>query len=166
MKVLNKIFSVIDFLLKAVIVIIVASFIVIIFAQVVARYVFNHSLYWSEELARVLFTQMIFLAAPVAVLEKRHIMVDLVLMYLPRSWNRWLHVAISVICFVFFCSLAYSGYIFVMSNLTQVTAALHIPMRILYGVVPVSSVLMAINCIRSGIDDFCNVYAPEKKEEG
>ena len=68
---INKVLQAIDFLLKAVIAIIVAAFIVIVFVQVVARFVFHHSLTWTEELARILFTQMIFYAAPLSVLETR-----------------------------------------------------------------------------------------------
>ena len=162
----KKLLNIYDSIIKGILIAIVATFIVIVFVQVIFRYVLNNSLPWSEELARILFTQMIFLAAPIAVLEKRHIAVDLILQMLPRSAKRWMFVLINALSFVFFCFLAMSGYTFATSNMHQVTAALAIPMGYLYMVIPVSCVMMCVNCIRAGIDDFCVAYAPAKKEGG
>lgn len=159
----NKIFKLIDSLLKAVLVAVVAGFIIIVFVQVVARYAFNNSLSWSEELARVLFTQMIFLAAPLVVLEKKAIAVDIVVQFLPHNAKRYLYLVINALSFVFFCFLAVSGYKFAMANLKQHTTALHLNVGYLYCVIPVSAILMALNCVRAGIDDYCNAYAPKKE---
>lgn len=163
---LNKLLHGIDMLLRTIVVIIVAAFIVIVFLQVIARYVFNNSLPWSEELARILFTQMIFLAAPLAVTEKRHVSVDIVTQLLSQKMKRYLSVAINAVSFIFFCFLAVSGYQFAFANMQQTTAALKLPVYMLYAVIPVSAVLMEINCIRAGIDDYCNTYAPGKEENG
>ena len=78
---MNRFFKIYDMVIKGILVAIVAAFIVIVFAQVVCRYVFNNSLSWSEELARTLFVEMIFLASPICVLEKRHITVDILHQY-------------------------------------------------------------------------------------
>jgi TRAP-type C4-dicarboxylate transport system permease small subunit len=162
----KKILNVYDNIVKGILVAIVAAFIIIVFVQVIFRYVLNNSLSWSEELARILFTQMIFLASPIAVLEKRHIAVDIVLQYLPRAAKRWVYVVINVLTFVFFCFLAVSGYTFAVSNIHQLTAAMGIPVGYLYMIIPVSCVMMCINCIRAGVDDFFVAYAPENKEGG
>lgn len=158
----KKILKVYDNLLKAVLVAIIVAFIVIVFAQVISRYVFNNSLSWSEELARVLFTQMIFLAAPLVVLEKKAIAVDIVVQFLPLGAKRYLYLVIHMLSFVFFCFLGVSGWNFAMANLNQRTTALSLNIGYLYCVIPVASLMMGINCIRAGIDDYCNTYRPQK----
>ena len=161
----EKICKIIDVLLKTVLVVIVAAFIVIVFAQVIARYVFNNSLSWSEELARVLFTQMIFLAIPLVVKEKRTISVDIIVQFISVKAKRPLYVVLNALSFVFFGFLAVSGYRFAMMNFNQRTAALHLNVGMLYLVIPVSAVLMMLNVIRAGIDDYCVAYAPGKEEK-
>ena len=161
---LKKILKVYDTALKAVLVAIITAFIVIVFMQVVSRYVFNNSLTWSEELARVLFTQMVFLAAPLVVLEKKGISVDIIVQFIPKSAKRKLYVLINILSFVFFIFLAVSGYNFAIRNFNQHTTALRLNMGRLYMVIPVSAVMMAINVIRAGLDDWFHTYAPEKEE--
>lgn len=160
---LNKILKIYDNIIKGLLVVIVASFIVIIFAQVISRYVFNNSLAWSEELARTLFTEMIFLAAPIAVLDKKHIAVDILHQYIGINAKRYLFVGINVLSFIFFICLAVSGFQLMQSNTVQKTAALLIPMYLIYAIIPITSVMMAINCIRAAIEDFTVTYAPESE---
>lgn len=162
---LNKVFKVIDNILKAAVIVIVASFVVIVFAQVIARYVFNHSLTWTEELARVLFTQAIFLASPLLVLEKKHIAVDIVLQFLSTKGKRYFYVFINAVNFAFFAVLGYSGVKFAATTLPQKTAAMGLSMNALYWVIPVSAVLMMINTIRAGYDDFTNTYAGKEESK-
>ena len=162
---LEKFFKFYDNLIKWILVAIVASFIVIVFAQVICRYVFNNSLTWSEELARTLFVEMIFLAAPLAVLDKRHITVDILHQYMNKSSKRVLFIFLNAFSFLFFCFLAVSGFMLMRSNTLQKTAALQIPMYLIYAIIPITSVMMAINCIRAGYDDYMHTYAPEKEEK-
>ena len=159
----NKIFKGIDTLLKAVIVVIVAAFIVIVFVQVVARFVFQHSLTWTEELARILFTQMIFYAAPLAVLEKRHISVDILQQLMSTKTKRSLYVGINALSFLFFIFLCISGIVLLRTSPNQMSPAMGIPSHALYVSIIVSSVLMALNVIRAGYDDYMNTHNPEKE---
>ena len=159
----NKIFKGIDLALKTIIAIIVASFIVIVFVQVVARFVFQHSLTWTEELARILFTQMIFYAAPLAVLEKRHIAVDILQQFMSVKTKRYLYVVINALSFVFFIFLLISGVVLLKTSPNQMSPAMGIPSHTLYTSIIISSVLMLINCIRAGYDDFVNTYNPDKE---
>lgn len=162
---LKKILKVYDSIIKGILIAIVAAFVVIIFTQVICRYVFNHSLSWSEELARVLFTQMIFLAAPIFVLEKRGISVDILLQFIPKKAKRYLFVVIDVLSFVFFAFLAFSGYGFAMKNMNQTTTALSLNYGRIYMIIPVSAVCMMINVVRAGVDNFFHTYAPEKEDK-
>ena len=50
--------------------------VILVFSQVVMRYVFQSSLYWSEELARYLFVWQTWLGASLAVREASHIRIE------------------------------------------------------------------------------------------
>ena len=162
---LKKVLKVYDSVLKGILIAIVASFVVIIFTQVICRYAFNHSLSWSEELARVLFTQMIFLAAPLFVLEKKGITVDIILQFLPKNAKRYLFVVIDLLAIVFFVFMGVSGYGFAMKNMNQRTAALALNYGMIYMVIPVSAVCMIINGLRAAYSNFFVTYAPDKEEK-
>ena len=49
---------------------------VIIFVQVVARYVFQNSLSWSEELARYIFIWLVYLGISYGCQMRKHIKID------------------------------------------------------------------------------------------
>ncbi|KHF39447.1 TRAP transporter small permease [Halalkalibacter okhensis] len=122
----------------------------LIFVQVVLRYVFNYSLYWSEEVARYLIIWFIFIGSSIAVREKSHATVDLLLVYLPPVFKRILSVLGSVIAIIFFSFIIQSG-IKTIENVVQfnnVTPALGIPMFIPYLAIPVGSALMILRFIQ------------------
>ena len=52
---------------------------ILIFTQVVCRYVMHNSLTWSEELGRYLFVWITFVGLPVALKAGAHVAIDLFL---------------------------------------------------------------------------------------
>jgi len=60
------------------------SFIVIvIFVEVVRRFVFAYSSLWGEETARFAFIYLVWIGASAAVKERAHIRIDVLVHYLP-----------------------------------------------------------------------------------
>lgn len=57
--------------------------VIVIFYQVILRYVFNASNIWSEELARYLMCYSVLLGAAIAVRKYSHLQVDFVINMLP-----------------------------------------------------------------------------------
>ncbi|EDQ34241.1 TRAP-type C4-dicarboxylate transport system, small permease component [Hoeflea phototrophica DFL-43] len=64
---------------------------VFITAQVVARYIFNDSLVWSEPAAVILMGWFIFLGAAVGIREGYHLSFDVLLYFLPETAKLWLY---------------------------------------------------------------------------
>ncbi|MCL2379977.1 MAG: TRAP transporter small permease [Treponema sp.] len=58
--------------------------ILLVFMNVVARYVFNIGFVWSEEIARLCFIFLVYLGSIEAMRDNRHLMVDTVLLKLPK----------------------------------------------------------------------------------
>ena len=65
----------------------------VIFIQVVARYVFNNSLTWSEEFARYIFVWQIWLGASYAAKINKHINITVAREKMPQRirsfWKLW-----------------------------------------------------------------------------
>jgi TRAP-type C4-dicarboxylate transport system permease small subunit len=62
-----------DRIIRAALVAVVAVMVVVVFAQVVARYGLNASIGWADEIARLAFVTTVFLGIAVAVRAKAHI---------------------------------------------------------------------------------------------
>ena len=60
-----------------------------VFIQIIMRNIFNAGSIHLEELARLSLVSLVFLMIPVLTHERKHIIVDIVLIYLPEAAKRW-----------------------------------------------------------------------------
>jgi TRAP-type C4-dicarboxylate transport system permease small subunit len=107
-------------LLELAAVLALAVMVVLVFTNVVMRYLFNSGIDISEELSRILLVWIIFIGAVIAFRERAHLGVDTVTRRLPRRAR----IACFVICellMLFICSLIFDG------SLTQAKLNLHNP---------------------------------------
>jgi TRAP-type C4-dicarboxylate transport system permease small subunit len=74
--------------LKAVMALLLAAMCVMVFGNVVLRYLFNQGLTASDELSRLFFVWLTFVGAAVAIRERGHIGVDMLVRRLPPRGAR------------------------------------------------------------------------------
>ena len=120
--------------------------VLLVFVQVVMRYVFRNSLSWSEELARYMFAWYSWVGTSYAVRYKGHLRVEILANLLKGKIRGWFEVFVLGVWLVFSFFLAYQGYVvtrFVMEN-QQLSAAMEIPMAWAYASVPVGCFLMGL----------------------
>lgn len=124
--------------------------VLIIFAQVIMRYVFKSSLSWSEELARYLFLWQIWLGASFAVKHNKHLRADVLQNVLPQKFKYPIEVLYTVIWLAFCVFLAYKSTLLVsrISMVGQLSAAMRLPMKYAYASVPAGCILMSIRLIQ------------------
>ncbi|WP_419893305.1 TRAP transporter small permease [Oceanobacillus kimchii] len=142
---------------SAVLSLLIAS--LLVFLQVVLRYVFNISLVWSEEVSRYIIIWFVLIGSSIAVREKAHATVDAVVTYLPSILKRVCSVLASFIGMTFSVILIWSGSVTV-SNVIEfgnVTPAVGIPMSIPYLALPVGGLLMFIRFLQLLIQDVINM---------
>ncbi len=122
---------------------------VIVFLQVVMRYVFQNSLSWSEELARYLFIWLTWLSTGYAVRQKRHLRIEMVGDLLSERGKIMLDiVAMTLWCaFTIFLVVKGGGIAAAIWRRGQVTAALEMPVALTYAAVPVGAAIMAIRLV-------------------
>lgn len=130
----------------------VAVMTVLIFVQVVMRYVFSNSLAWTEELSRYLFLWSIWLGASYGVKTKTHVKLTVLTEKLSSKVQAVLGVITYIIWFLFVIFLVVKGYELVAQIYTsgQTSIALHLPMWIAYASVPVGCTLMTIRMLQVG----------------
>ena len=119
----------------------------IVAAQVFFRYVLNHSLFWSEELARYLMVWLTFLGAGVAYYRRVHPGIDVLTRRLFRKHQRRLEILIHAVSLSFFSILIVYGIRFAWFVRLQFSPALSIPKWIVFAVIPVSGAILAVHSL-------------------
>jgi TRAP-type C4-dicarboxylate transport system permease small subunit len=122
---------------------------VLVFCQVVMRYVFSSSLSWSEELARFVFMWLSWVGASYAVKERSHFRVEMFANLLKGRHRKRFELSILAVWFAFSVTMAWLGtrlVIFLMET-GQISAAMEIPMSWVYASVPAGCALMALRLV-------------------
>ena len=140
---------------------------VIIFAQVVTRYLFNYTPEWSEELARFLFVWVVFLGSALIMGESGHLAVQ----FLPDKFKGTvfgtiLDVVINICGYIFIGLLLTQGWKMTSIMTFQRAPGLDIPMSWVYVIIPVSCVLMLLYLFRETLRIFRNISGRGTGQEG
>ena len=67
---------------------------IIIFIQVVMRYVFQSSLTWSEELARYMFVWLVYFSVSYTARREKHIRIDAAINLYPKKAVSYTHLTL------------------------------------------------------------------------
>ncbi len=123
---------------------------VILFANVVARYIFNWGVPWAEELVRYEIVWMVFIGGSVAARKGIHIGVDILATFSPPHIRPFILFLINAIALIFCLFLAIKGADLVLQTkmFGQVTPALQIPMWVVQLAIPVGGALMAVRFLQ------------------
>ncbi|MDY3867741.1 MAG: TRAP transporter small permease [Pyramidobacter sp.] len=126
-----------------------AAMTVLVFVQVVMRYVFSASLSWSEELARYIFLWLSWLGASYAVKERSHFRVEMFADMLRGSARLRFEYFVLFVWFAFSLVLAWLGteMLLFLAETEQTSAAMEIPMTLPYASVPVGCALMCVRLV-------------------
>ncbi|MEA1968133.1 MAG: TRAP transporter small permease [Thermodesulfobacteriota bacterium] len=117
----------------------------IVAVQVFCRYVLNHSLFWSEELARYLLVWLTFLGASCAYYRKVNPGVDFFYAKLSPLLRKLSSILTHVASMVLFFVMIIYGYQFAWFVRLQISPALQIPKWIILSIIPISGVILMIH---------------------
>lgn len=123
--------------------------VLIMFAQVLFRYLLNNSLSWSEELIRFLFVWLTFLGGAIAIRDKSHIAVEFFVESLPEKYHRIIRIINTILIAAFTLAIIILGALWMFHARELRSSALGLPVYIvLYGALPVTSLLGLYYSIR------------------
>ncbi|HEY8607808.1 MAG TPA: TRAP transporter small permease [Noviherbaspirillum sp.] len=122
-----------------------AAMVVMVFANVVSRYVWNYSFIWAEELSQYLMVWITFLGAGLALREGRHVAVELLQDRLPVRTRAWVRHLVAALIIVFLLALVVLGFQFALFAWEQETPVMNIPLGIPYLAVPLGALLLLVH---------------------
>lgn len=138
---------------EAILVSLFFAMVILIFVQVIMRYVFDNSLSWSEELARYLFIWMVFIGASYGVKRSGHINIDVVLNFVSDGAKKAIAIVANLLFIAFAVIISWLGWGLVqqMGEFGQTSSALNLPMHYVYAALPIGFLLTTIRLIQSSI---------------
>jgi len=132
---------------QGLVVALMASMAVLVFANVVARYLFDSSVIWVEELTQVQMIWVAYLGAGLALREGRHVAVDTLQDLLPAALRRVLRQVIAAALALFLLALFVLGLQIVAFTWTQETPVLGISAGVPYLAVPLGAAALLLHLL-------------------
>jgi C4-dicarboxylate transporter DctQ subunit len=128
--------------------------VVVIFVQVIARYVLKVALPWTEEFARYAFIWLVFLANALAERRKEHFRCTYFVEQAPR-WLRYVFwVFDEILIFVFFIWLLQDSLQFMKMGKRMISTVLQLRLDWVYWGLPVAVIFSLLNRSRNIVTVF------------
>lgn len=165
---MKKILHFLDNIERNISVLALVAMLIIVFWQVVLRFVFNSANSWSEELARYLHVMLVYISCGYATRMREHIKIDAFMNIYPKRL-RPLICRLGELVFLAFCAviiyygIKQSASIFAMG---RISSALKISMGIVYLMLPIGYSFTAIRLVQNWIIDITKHLSKQAPDEG
>lgn len=131
-----------------------AVMVILIFGQILGRYVLGSSASWTEEVSRYVHVLQVWIGAGYAVKLREHIKIESFVGLFKGSFRKILDIIALIIWFGMALFLALFGTMLVLDNLKsgQVSPAVQVPIWIPYLAVPLGGLSMCIRLVQQIVD--------------
>ena len=130
--------------LEAVTIGLVVTLAAVVVAAVVARYAFNASFVWYDEVASLMLAWITFYGAGLAALRRRHLGFAGVLMAMPRGPRIAAFVAAELVVYAVFAAFAYAGWLVLDIFGRETMVSLDVPRSFTQSALPVGAALVIL----------------------
>lgn len=125
--------------------------------QIVARYLLNSPSSFSEALTRYLFVWLVLVTSTYAFGSRDHMYISALNDRLRGKTRTVVNLLIEVLTILFAaCVMVFGGSIITRMQMVSLDSSLHIPMGIVYAIIPVCGVITVFYCI-------CNILEELEK---
>ncbi|RPJ75971.1 MAG: TRAP transporter small permease [Desulfobacteraceae bacterium] len=131
-----------------------ATLVLVIWFEVVQRYVFHLGFTWGEEFSRYVMIWAALLAVPVGAYHREHIGLEFVLNRLSPSRRRFLRLVLDLIGLAFFLFLTSYGVGMAAGGRTQYATIFGMTMVVPFASVPVCGLLTSIQIVVTLLREF------------
>lgn len=135
--------------LEAIIGLILAVMVVLVFGNVVLRYGFNSGITISEEASRYLFIWLTFIGAVIAIHEHAHLGVDSLVRALPRKGKLFCVVVSDLLMLGAVALLFHGSWKQTLINMSTKSPVAQVPLALIYVAGLVASVMMGVLILRN-----------------
>ncbi len=130
--------------LNWIIVLSMAVLTILVFLQIVNRFIFKIPMPWTDEFAKYAFVWLAMYGSAKAVREKSHIFVDIVELFLKGALGKICSYAAEIVSLVFFLVLLAVSVPWTLENMDVLADSAQISMGFFYTCVPISAFLMTL----------------------
>jgi len=120
---------------------------ILIFVQVIFRYVLQNSISWSEELTRYMMIWAVFLASGYVLSKGGHANIDMLVSRFSPKMRAVFEKGSLLLIMGFSCLIIRYGFVLMRFGKRQVSSALEIPMNYVYMAIPIGGALLVFYCL-------------------
>ena len=124
-----------------------AVVLVVLFVQILARYLFKYGIVWTDEFSRYIMVWLVLLCSATLVREKGHIRMTVLESFFPEKYQRWFDFVIHIFIIVFSVVVFRYSLVTLKFAARAVSSNMRIPMTWIYASFTVSMFIMALNAI-------------------
>jgi len=134
----------------------------IVFVDVVLRYIFKQGFSWTQEVATLLLVWFSLIGMAIGVVERIHISIEMFTSKLSKRAIAFLELLDHILISAFGCAMIYYGIVVMKLTSKSTLPATKLPSAVLYIILPLSGVLIILNAVIVSIRSVRKM----KKEEG
>ncbi len=131
------------------------------FAQVINRFVFDGSFFWTDEIIIFSMVWLTFMGSALAVSKNSHTRIDFFITLLPETFRKYVVAFGNLVCAVFVAVLVYFSIPVFEMNMSIISPALNWPMSVSYVAIILGSIIMFVFFVMLAIDQ---IWTSPKKE--
>lgn len=138
---------------------------VIVFIDVVLRYIFNQGFAWTQEVATLMLVWFSLIGMAIGVLEKIHISIEMFTAKLPAKAISVLDSINHILIAAFGGTMIYYGIVIMNMTKRSTMPATKLPSAVLYVILPLSGLLVLLNALLVAAKKEKNVSTGEVNEK-
>ncbi len=152
-------------LCKGATIFLVISIALIVSASVFFRYVLNDSLTWSEEIAKYFMVWLVFVGAPVAMVEGRHIAIEIFPNLFKPKLRAFIFLCVNFLIVITMCFWTAKGLQYTIQGWSQVLMAIELPLGLVFASIPFGSAIMVLISLKVALSQILVMKDHEKYHE-
>lgn len=138
-----------DHVLDILLVVMFAAFTILLSADILRRFIFGSSIIWAQEVAKYIFTWLVYFGAASVFSKSGHLAVDVVLNKFKPAIKWWLSFLFYLIMIAFLCVVTWTGISYASLNFEKpLYSAPFGNYGIVYMGLPIGCILMILNIVR------------------
>ena len=137
-------FRLLSRLVESLVILIAGIIVAIVTAEVTLRYLFSHSMIFTEELSRYLMVWIVFLGSALAIRDGSHIRIQILVNRLGPRLQQIVKLAADALIIAFLIFITVEGLKILPRQLQQMCITIDISLFYFYLAIPVGSILMII----------------------
>ncbi len=141
---ITKILDSITYLVKILLIILLATMAIFLFIAVLSRYLFGRSFFWIDAYSRYALIWISFLGSAIVLRNRQHVGVEIIIHLLPKALREWIFKIGSFLILLFSSIMFVQGLKLVTITSRQNIPEMNIKMSNVSIIVPISAILMIL----------------------